>query len=158
MRYIIATNDGSKILVDEDDYEKFSQYKWQYKLSRANKSYACRGKYVGNYKSKKLYLHREIMNCPKGKVVDHINGNTLDNRKCNLRIGTQRQNTQNSSSREGSTSKYVGVHIHKLTGKWRAQIKINGKIKSLGLFCSQEEAYQSRLKYIEENRLIWFKR
>ena len=101
-------------------------------------------------------MHREILKTDQ--EVDHINGNTLDNRKENLRPANRRQQSQNTRSRKNSTSIYVGVHLHRLTGKWRSQIKVDGKIKSLGLFNSPEEARDARNKFIEENALKWHRR
>jgi hypothetical protein len=127
---------------------------------KKNFGYAQRSKYVKigfkKYKTITLYMHREILNTDL--EVDHINGNKLDNRKENLRPANRVQQTQNKTSHIGSSSKYAGVHIHKLTGKWRAQIKIGDKVKSLGLFGTQEDAYKARIKFIEENSLDRFRR
>ena len=89
---------------------------------------------------KKVYLHRLIMGFPKNKIVDHINGNKLDNRKSNLRICTQRQNAWNSIKKElGVSSKYKGVHFYKRTGKWQSSIQA-GKRLHLGFFDTEKEA------------------
>ena len=101
-------------------------------------------------------MHREIL--LTDKEVDHINGNTLDNRKENLRVADRTQQSQNTASRKNSSSKYVGIHTHKLTGKWRAQIRVNGKVKSLGLFSSEESAHLARVKFLEINNLDRFRR
>ncbi len=101
-------------------------------------------------------MHREILKTDQ--EIDHINGNTLDNRKENLRPSNRLMQTRNRASSIGSSSKYIGIHLHKLTGKWRAQIKINGKVKSLGLFFTQEDAFLVRKKFIEDNNLEWFRR
>ena len=95
-------------------------------------------------------LSRFIMNCYDDMVVDHINGNTLDNRKSNLRVVTSLQNNQNKSSVKGSTSQYVGVCYHKCSGKWQATLKNNGKGKSLGLFIDEIEAAKARDKRVLE--------
>jgi len=85
-------------------------------------------------------IHRFIIDCPDGHVVDHINGNTLDNRKSNLRICKQTENTYNGRKRVVGTSKYKGVHFDKGTKKWRARITPGGKSIHLGLYETQEEA------------------
>jgi hypothetical protein len=90
--------------------------------------------------TKRGRLHRVILNCPEGMTVDHINGNTMDNRRSNLRLATQSQNQMNRGSCRGSSSQYKGVSHHKLTGKFTAQIRVDGKKRHLGLFASEEEA------------------
>jgi hypothetical protein len=84
-------------------------------------------------------LHRLIMFVPIGKQVDHINGDTLDNRKCNLRICTHQQNSFNSKGRKG-TSVYKGVSFNKKLNKWSTRLMINGKNLNIGLFLDEVEA------------------
>ena len=83
-------------------------------------------------------MHRFLMNPPKGMVVDHINGNGLDNRRCNLRICTQLQNSQNSRRRRPGKSRFRGVHPR--GDKLQAAIQHNGEQMYLGLFDTQVEA------------------
>ena len=85
-------------------------------------------------------LSRKIMNCPKDMVVDHINGDKRDNRKCNLRICTGPQNSYNRKVNSNSTSGYRGVTWHEKTKKWRASIYFNKKHISLGLFKDKVDA------------------
>jgi hypothetical protein len=91
------------------------------------------------------------MNCPEHLVVDHKNNNTFDNRKCNLRILTSRQNSMNKSSAKGSSSKYVGVSWRSDSNKWRSKIFIDGKHIYLGTFINEIDAAKARdvatLKY-----------
>ena len=87
-----------------------------------------------------------------GKLfVDHINNNPLDNRKDNLRLVTQQQNNMNVSSREGSTSQYVGVYFRKDAKKWIAQITVERKRITIGRFVNEIDAAKARdiatLKY-----------
>lgn len=109
-------------LVDDDDFAVLSKRKWTY--SPLGYAYTCTMK---NYKKTTHYLHRVIMEADKGQIVDHINGNGLDNRRSNLRIGTQRQNLANIKMSPKNTSGYKGVI--KGRKKWIAQIyfRINGK-------------------------------
>lgn len=93
--------------------------------------------------NKAVLLHRFIMGCPKNMVVDHINGNTLDNRKQNLRICTKLQNQYNQKKHKGkSHSKYKGVTFRKeLKSKpWEAFIYKDRKSKRLGYFITEKEA------------------
>jgi hypothetical protein len=86
-------------------------------------------------------LHRAIINAPKGLYVDHINGDTLDNRRANLRIATNSQNQANRIRlKSGTSSRYRGVTWNKASQKWQAGIKCNLKSTHLGLFESEEEA------------------
>ena len=86
-------------------------------------------------------------------VVDHINNDRLDNRLENLQLISQRHNS--SKDKKGGTSKYTGVSWDKPSNKWRASIRIDGKIKYLGLFDDEQEAAlaykKSRAKMMEES-------
>ena len=93
-------------------------------------------------KYKKIYLHRLIMNTPTGMDTDHINGDKLDNRRENLRITTRSQNSMNQKKTRGA-SKYKGVNWHNQRGYWKAEIKLNGKKKHLGVFLSELEAAEA---------------
>ena len=125
---------GRFILVDDEDYEKISKSSWS--ILDKNNDYA-----TATIDSKKVMLHRYLMDCPKGLCVDHINLDTLDNRKENLRICTHSENNRNKKP-YGSTSKYKGVR--KAGKKFRACIEQKNKGKrtrySLGTFDTEVEA------------------
>jgi hypothetical protein len=91
-----------------------------------------------------VYLHHFIIgDPPPGMVVDHINGDRLDNRRANLRFCTLAQNKQNSRPYRGGTSRYKGVswkRTGKGTGKWLARIRVDGKDIHLGFHKEEEEA------------------
>jgi len=93
-------------------------------------------------KQKTIYLHRTIMDCipNDGKVVDHINGNTLDNRKENLRICTQADNCVNRRKNRNNTSGFKGVRWREQNNAYVAYIQVSGKNKYLGLFPTIELA------------------
>lgn len=84
----------------------------------------------------RLYLHRLIMKCPKNLVVDHINGNPLDNRKKNLRICTRLENSKNRKINKGI--KYKGVRMK--NEKYEARIRVNNKDIYLGRYLTEIEA------------------
>lgn len=87
--------------------------------------------YVQVRKSKYLQLHQHIMGTPPaGMGIDHINGDKLDNRRCNLRFVKHQQNMWNVAARRDGVSKYKGVQPN--TGKWKATIRVNGKQFYLG--------------------------
>ena len=143
---------GPCILVDDDDYEEMSKFKWTV-LKRGYTFYASRHTKRGSI-STSVFMHRAIMNCVHGdgKEVDHINNNGLDNRKKNLRICTRSQNMQNGGLRSTNTSGYKGVSRNK--GKWCAEICIDRKKIIIGRFDSKvmaAKAYnRAALKYFGE--------
>jgi formylglycine-generating enzyme required for sulfatase activity len=121
-------------IVSPEDYQKLSQQPWQLWETESNKCYAVQ--YFGK---KIIYMHRQIMNAPCGKIVDHKDRNGLNNTKQNLRLATRSQNNCNTMHRRGS-SKYRGVSREKETGKWKCKICFNGICIYLGLFEAEEDA------------------
>lgn len=91
-----------------------------------------------------VYLHRVILDCPETLVVDHINGNCLDNRKVNLRICTQAENTRNRSPNRGKEFKGIS---QRPCGKWRTRITAYGYTVHVGDFNLQEEAVAAYNRY-----------
>lgn len=136
-------------LVSDKDYKYLNRDNWRACYAKGiDGFYAQRNNYEGSFNGKPLrrtiMMHRLIMERVIGceleprDVIDHINHDTLDNRRSNLRIVSHRQNLQNM--KRETTSKYPGVYWHKLRKKWRAQINFNGKRKHLGLFNDEREA------------------
>lgn len=142
---------GEVALVDDEDYEYLSKMKWH-----SSKGYAISTQRdMTSGKQIKIKMHRLIMNPSKGLLVDHINGNRLDNRRENLRIVTSHQNAFNLSkvSRE-TTSQFKGVHFDKATGKWKGSIRFDGKLIHLGYFSDEKlcaiEYNHHAIKYFGE--------
>jgi hypothetical protein len=130
-----------EILVDDDDYQRvIENMKWTPSNNGRNKIYFYKA-FTKNKKSTYVSLHRFIINCPKGMAVDHINGNTFDNRKENLRICTQSQNNCNVPVRKNNKTGLKGVTKWFNTSKYTAMIQINRKRMVLGIFNTPEEAY-----------------
>lgn len=88
------------------------------------------------------YLHRLIMGAQKGQIVDHINGDPLDNRRDNLRICDFRGSNQNRRAKRTSKAPYKGI-TQLPSGRWLAQIMSNGKHHKLGVFEAPEEAAEA---------------
>lgn len=108
-RWIPLTK-GKWTLVDDADYLSLSRNSW----SAQSEGYAaCRRDH------QYVYLHRLLLNAEPEQKVDHVNGNTLDNRRSNLRICTTSQNSQNSKKRSGGSSRFKGVHWRDDAKKWR---------------------------------------
>ena len=141
MTQTIQLTRGYVALVDDEDYEKLSKHKWR-SAPRGNRCYAFRTVGPRNAQAT-ILLHRVIMGAPDGLVVDHINGNTLDNRKENLRLCTTAQNGFNQGFQKNNTSGYKGVSYCKDTGKWQARITAEGKKYKLGRFHTPKEAYDA---------------
>lgn len=86
-------------------------------------------------------MHRELIEVPEGFVIDHKNGDTLDNRKSNLRACKQSENAKNQTKkRSDNTSGYKGVTWWKRDGNWKAQLYVDGKNINLGYFDCKHEA------------------
>lgn len=117
-------------LVSERDFAVLSASKWYYDSSNG---YAVR-----NSPTSKIYMHRFLLNTPKGAVTDHINGNRLDNRRANLRSATHSQNHANQGLQRNNASGFKGVSKH--GSGWRARMKLNGKGKHLGTFANKPAA------------------
>lgn len=127
-------------LVDDEDFARINQYKW-YVVCTCNYWRAVRTIKKLNGKQIMQFMHRFIMNFPKGLLIDHKNHNTLDNRKSNLRICTCAENNMNKLPfKRKTTSKYKGVYWDRGRKKWRAHIRPNNKHLNLGRFINEISA------------------
>lgn len=134
MKTIELSRNRGTVLVSDADFEFLSQFRWH--LHSAG--YAYRAKKVGR-KQTNFLMHREIMEVPCGLLVDHIDGNRLNNQRENLRVATHAQNARNNGAILGTSAKR-GVSWHTSKGKWRATIKMDGKARHIGYFSTEEEA------------------
>lgn len=133
----LTLTQGKVALVDDEDYEWASQWKW-YAWRGAKTFYVLRN---GSSPQKgTIRLHRTIMEAPPELEVDHINGDGLDNRRCNLRLATRAENNRNCHGRTDNTSGYKGVSWQKKNNKWKVKINIDGEMVYLGLFENLELA------------------
>lgn len=131
----VRLSDGSICKVDEEDLESVSKHSWCPSRNGGNQIYA-----QTRSRGKTLYMHRLIMRAPKGAMIDHANGDPLDNRKENLRFVTRSQNGLNSRARARVYSKHRGVTFDLDRGKWMAQLVVNKKRVLRSRFDSEEEA------------------
>jgi hypothetical protein len=128
---------GVHAVVDASDFGLISGHCW---------SLDPKGRYAVAYTeladaSRCIRMHRLIMQPRSDQVVDHINGDGLDNRRANLRVCSQAENCRNRRKFGGWTSRYKGVSLAKGRKKpWRAQIRHGQKVRCLGYFASEEEA------------------
>lgn len=125
-------------LVDDEDEARFGHLRWCY----TPRGYVTRS--AGGRKNQwTMWLHREILGLERGDPMmgDHINGDTLDNRRSNLRIVTAAQNQQNRrGAQRTSTSQYRGVSWDATRKMWATRVCINGKMHNLGRFADELEA------------------
>lgn len=130
---------GQSAIVDDCDFDRVSTFKWYAKWdAKGRRYYAARNAWVGP-KRTTIKLHHTILDAPQGLVVDHINGDGLDNRRANLRSCSQLQNMANQGPRK-SLSGFKGVHFDKRSKKWSAAIGINGRRLHIGTFKNPEDA------------------
>ena len=143
----IPLTQGKVAIVDSDDFERLSKYNWfARKDGRLNRDF--RAMRTKNYHT--ISMARVIMNAPEGMLVDHINHDTLDNRKQNLRICTKGDNNRNNIIRKDNKSGYKGVSWNKKDRVWRAQIAVNGVQTYIGSFGTAEKAAEAYNKKAKE--------
>jgi hypothetical protein len=127
-------------LVDDEDFEYLNQYKW-FVFKTKNVFYARRHIYTPSGKRRMIFMHREILNLSDPQIfTDHIDHDGLNNQKHNIRTCTREQNGQNRKKQLGCSSKYKGVCFHKRDKTWYSQICVNGSMKYLGYFRTEQEA------------------
>lgn len=153
----IQLTQGKVAIVDDEDYEWLSQYKWC-AIKCKHTYYTTRHITVhdNNKKKKKtIYMHIPIMEHKVGRLlkkyeeVDHINGNGLDNRQCNLRIASRSQQCMNQRKTRG-VSQYKGVTWHKNNRKWLTQIVCEQKHIYVGYFENEIDAAKAYDKKAKE--------
>ena len=135
------TNKNEPFLIDVDDLERVKKNAWT--CNAQKKKYL-----VSNQKGKIVRLQRFILNVEDPRIfVDHINGDTFDNRKQNLRVSTPKQNSRNSKIAKNNSTGYTGVRRKILKSgevNWVARIMVNRKEIFLGTFETKEEAIKKR--------------
>ena len=137
----IPLGDEVFTIVDADVYYQLCRFRWS-AVGYDQNIYAARILRKTEYgRIKTIYLHRQIVNPPKGLLVDHKNGDTLDNRRTNLRLATHSQNSINRRTNKSKfRSRFVGVTFAKQKMRWFARIYLNRKCIYLGYFDNEIEA------------------
>jgi hypothetical protein len=134
----IYLGQGEYTIVDPDVYYRLGNDNY-YLVGKGTRLYAAHNVKAGGSVIQ-VRLHREIMNAPHVLLVDHINGNGLDNRRANLRLATHTQNMHNCRKRKNATSQYVGVWLDKSRTLWNSSITNEGKKIYLGRFKTEIDA------------------
>jgi hypothetical protein len=127
---LIPLGDGFYAYVDAADYEWLSQWQWH-----LHSGYAAR-----HEKRKWIFMHRQIVKPPKGKIVDHMDGNKTNNCRCNIRPCSHRENQRNRCKERGSASRFKGVFYDRRRNKWYAKCRYEGEYYGLGYFDLETDA------------------
>lgn len=129
---------GYSVKVDDEDYQKLSKFKWHY-----NNGYACRRLHkkvaYKKYKGEYIYMHRLIMKHPE-LGVDHVNGDSLDNQRKNLRVADQSDNMCNQHKARHNKYGYKGIYFAKDRKKFAARVTYRKKKHILGYYDTAKEA------------------
>lgn len=133
----IELTQGYVALVDDEDYDELSQWKWTLHTSGCGHKAAYRRE-----NGRSIMMHRQILDAPDGVEVDHIDRNPLNNTRANLRLATRKQNAANTGPKKVNRTGYKGVSLHKKTGLYVARIRENGRRICLGYRETPEEAAQ----------------
>ena len=139
--YRIPLSNGQFAIFDIDDYDLVVKYTWCAVWNKCTKTYyASTNIRSPEKRGQTMHMQRAIMDAPKGMFVDHINHDSLDNRRCNLRLTTKSENMMNRRKLTPNASGLKGVY-KKSKNKWYSKIKANGQEFNLGTFDTAEEAH-----------------
>lgn len=133
----IKLTQGKYAIINDSDFDLVNKYKWIFT------GYACANAKKGRGNNV-IRMHRLITNVSRGEIVDHKNGNKIDNRKSNLRICSMGENKMNQNIYKNNTSGFKGVHLRNdprtKIKKWQARISFNNNRISIGYFTTAVEA------------------
>jgi len=137
----IQLTKGYVTIVDDDDFDALSKFKWHVKEQRQDYIRALRMLRITGGRRKTIYIHQCILTAPAGMVVDHIDGNPLNNQKSNLRICTRAENCWNKRRAKNNTSGFRGVT--RKGDLFHARIMVKRRSISAGTFKTPEQAARS---------------
>lgn len=133
---LTASDGATKFAIDDEDFDLVRQFIWCPFQCRTHRKPYLKSGVAG-------LLHRYLTGAPSDKLVDHIDGDSLNNRRRNLRLCSRYENGRNRGKNRNNTSGLKGVSWHKQRGLWRATITAGGKQVSLGLHESKERAFEA---------------
>ena len=150
-------------IIDNEDHALVAAYTWRLKREPGQRvQYAqthCPTS-SGSRRQRTVLMHRLVLGAQPGQLVDHINGDGLDNRRVNLRLCAATDNARHRVKPRGYSNPYKGITLHRPSGKWQASIKVCGRSIYLGLFddpVHAARAYDSAaLNYFGEYALLNF--
>jgi len=133
---IIKTNCrfAYEIFVSDCDYEKLKEFKWY--ANTQKQIFRCKRRRAS---LRTFFIHREILEAKDGEIVDHINRNTLDNQRENLRIVSGSQNNFNAGKKTSTWTKYKGIKKCS-SGKFEASFMVDRRTYSVGTYIKEESA------------------
>jgi hypothetical protein len=135
----VEVRHGLVALIDDEDWEAVSVHDWRAMFSNGRPyAYSLPRKYFGSHR---LSMHRLIMQPMVGVEVDHVSGDTLDNRRANLRVASHAENMRNRKTHRNNTSGFKGVY--RAGERWRAQLCIDSKNVCIGRFDTAREAAEA---------------
>ena len=137
----IPLSQGKFALVDDEDFEELKKYRW-YATCPKNIFYAYRS-FILNGNRVKRSMHCKIIHKVDGLIIDHIDGDGLNNQRSNLRLCTNAENQRNSKKFRNNTTGYRGVYKMKHSNRFESKICVDGKRIYLGGFSTKEEAYKA---------------
>lgn len=140
---LIPLTQGQNAIVDASDYEWLNQWNWFAWWSPETESFYARRSLRVNGRLTMIHMARELLDCEIGEFPDHISHETLDNRRANIRKGTNSQNMCNRRQRPDNTSGYRGVTFYKDRKQWVSRISVNKRRIHLGYFLTPEDAAHS---------------
>lgn len=142
---LIPLTQGQNAIVDSDDYEITSPHSWYALWNPSTENFYAWRRAPKNSANERIAMHRFVLNMEPSNplMVDHKNGNPLDNRKSNLRIATVAENNRNCKRRSDNLSGYKGVYWKDSSNKWAAHCRFNNKGFHIGYFKSKLDAAQA---------------
>jgi hypothetical protein len=144
----VPLTQGYEAVIDAADVLLVAGFNWLTRTAPYTAYAARNGREVlGERKGKVVFLHQAIFPPKDGFVIDHIDGDGLNNRRENLRYATKAENGRNSRKKKNNTSGFKGVYLHRQSGRWQARISTGKPTqRSLGMFSTPEEAHEAYVK------------
>lgn len=137
----VSLTKGMFALVDNEDFEFVSRYKWQANYAKSTDSYYAQTTVrIGKNVRKTIKMHRIVLAVNPGEQVDHKNGITLDNTKNNLRVCSAKENARNRKRPRNNTTGFKGIKWHERLKKWEARLNKDGRYIYLGIYKDKEDA------------------